>query len=83
MFCYLYCTANGSTCQVENVFDLAVHLSYTMGVPDEKRTFERPLQVRVTDEQLELFKRAAEKDGRPLSSWVRDRLTKNAKKELK
>jgi uncharacterized protein (DUF1778 family) len=43
---------------------------------------DRPLQVRVAQEQYRLFEQAAEKDERSLSNWVRDRLTKAAKKEL-
>lgn len=47
------------------------------------RTFDRPLQVRVSDEIHELIRRAAEKDGRTVSNWIRDRLQKIAQKELK
>ncbi len=47
------------------------------------RTYDQPLQLRVTSEQLENFRAAAEKDGRPLSNWARDRLQKAAERELK
>jgi uncharacterized protein (DUF1778 family) len=47
-----------------------------------ERTFAQPLQVRVTPEQLEIFRQAAEADGRSLSNWARDRLEKAAKKDM-
>ncbi len=47
------------------------------------RKYDKPLQTRVTAKQMELFREAAENDGRPLSNWVRDRLEKVAKRELK
>jgi len=47
-----------------------------------ERAYEKPLQVRVTAAQLKLFKMAAEKDGRTLSNWARDRLSKLADQEL-
>ena len=40
------------------------------------------LELRLTDTDKELFQRAAEQDGRPLSNWIRDRLLKAAKQEL-
>ncbi|HEX4956515.1 MAG TPA: DUF1778 domain-containing protein [Thermoanaerobaculia bacterium] len=40
------------------------------------------LELRLTDQEKELFTRAAEQDGRPLSNWVRDRLMKAARQEL-
>lgn len=46
------------------------------------RQYDKPLQVRVTADQLELFRQAAERDGRSLSNWARDRLEKAAKKDL-
>jgi predicted HicB family RNase H-like nuclease len=47
-----------------------------------RRTFGKPLQVRVAPDQLELFRQAADKDGRSVSNWARDRLEKCAKGEL-
>lgn len=47
------------------------------------RTYDQPLQIRITAEQMEMFKKAAEVDGRPLSNWARDRLQKAAEKELR
>jgi uncharacterized protein (DUF1778 family) len=41
------------------------------------------VELRLTDEDKELFQRAAEQDGRPLSNWIRDRLLKAARLELK
>ena len=46
------------------------------------RRYVEPLQTRVTTEQLDMFRAAAEKDGRTVSSWVRDRLHKAARREL-
>jgi predicted HicB family RNase H-like nuclease len=50
---------------------------------DPNRTYSEPFQVRITAEQLALFKRAADADGRSVSNWARDRLEKAATKELK
>lgn len=46
------------------------------------RRYAAPLQLRVTPEQLHLFRQAAEQDGRPLSNWARDRLERLARQEL-
>ena len=54
-----------------------------MAKEPEQRTYDQPLQIRVTDEQLELYREAAENDGRPLSNWARDRLEKAANRELR
>jgi uncharacterized protein (DUF1778 family) len=40
------------------------------------------LDMRVSESEKELFQRAAEKDGRPVSNWIRDRLLKAANAEL-
>jgi uncharacterized protein (DUF1778 family) len=40
------------------------------------------LDMRVSQAEKELFQRAAEQDGRPLSNWIRDRLLKAARTEL-
>jgi len=50
---------------------------------EPKRTFEKPLQVRVSSDQYALYSKAAVKDGRSLSNWARDRLDKAASAELK
>lgn len=57
---------------------------YNVGMADQaiRRKYDQPLQVRVTLNQLTLFRRAAESDDRSLSNWVRDRLQKAARKEL-
>ena len=47
--------------------------------PTVKRTREVPLQVRISPEEHEAYKQAAESDGRTLSNWVRDRLNAAAK----
>lgn len=50
---------------------------------DHDRNFDHPLQVRVTKEQLDLFRKAAEAEGRPLSNWARYHLEKIANRVLK
>jgi uncharacterized protein (DUF1778 family) len=40
------------------------------------------LELRVADEEKDLFQRAADQDGRPLSNWIRDRLLRVARQEL-
>ena len=40
------------------------------------------LHIRCTPEEHELFLKAAEKDDRSLSSWIRNRLSKAAKLDL-
>ena len=65
---------------------MAAHWQYTTNAVTNSRParqFDTPLQVRVTSEQRDLFERAARKDERSLSNWVRDRLVKTARKELK
>jgi len=46
------------------------------------RRFEEAFQVRVTPEQLESYRKAAEKDGRTVSNWARDRLDRASRQEL-
>ena len=48
----------------------------------EKTTKTSRLELRLADGDKELFQRAAEQDGRPLSNWIRDRLLKAARAEL-
>jgi len=48
-------------------------------MPETKDT---RLDMRVSQDEKELFQRAAEQDGRPLSNWIRDRLLKAARTEL-
>ncbi len=62
---------------------MAVFWQYTLRMGDVTRTHNKQLQVRVTEEELQTFKKAAENDGRTLSNWARERLMKAAKKELK
>jgi uncharacterized protein (DUF1778 family) len=40
------------------------------------------LDLRLSEEERELYERAAEADSRTLSNWIRDRLNKAAKFEL-
>lgn len=48
-----------------------------------KKTNTTQMQVRLTEEQYNLFCKAAMVDNRTLSSWARDRLEKAADQELK
>lgn len=48
-------------------------------MPDTKTS---RLELRLTDEEKDLYQRAAEQDNRPLSNWIRDRLNKAARAEL-
>jgi uncharacterized protein (DUF1778 family) len=47
-----------------------------------ERTHGKLLPVRVSDDLIKLFRRAAAKDNRSLSNWVRDRLERAAAREL-
>jgi uncharacterized protein (DUF1778 family) len=38
--------------------------------------------MRVSQADKELFQRAAERDGRSMSNWIRDRLVRVAREEL-
>lgn len=40
------------------------------------------LDLRLTEEERDLYQRAAEADSRTLSNWIRDRLNKAAKADL-
>ena len=48
----------------------------------KKKPETRAMQVRVSAEEYARFQKAAEKDGRSLSSWVRRRLVAAASEEL-
>ena len=48
-------------------------------MPDTKTS---RLELRLTDEEKDLYQRAADQDSRPLSNWIRDRLNKAARAEL-
>jgi uncharacterized protein (DUF1778 family) len=71
--------------RVKGVLTDSCHWQYNRGMakkPQAERTFDQPLQVRVTPDQLALFKQAAQADGRTLSNWARERLERAAKKEM-
>ena len=55
------------------------NLPHNVCMADTKNT---RLDMRVSEAEKELFQRAAEQDGRPLSNWIRDRLLKAARTEL-
>ncbi len=40
------------------------------------------LDLRLTEDERDLYQQAAESDGRTLSNWIRDRLNKAARQEL-
>jgi uncharacterized protein (DUF1778 family) len=40
------------------------------------------LDLRLTEEERELYQRAADQDSRTLSNWIRDRLNRAARGEL-
>jgi uncharacterized protein (DUF1778 family) len=44
---------------------------------------ERPLRIRLTDEERALLDQAAEAEGKPTSSWLRDVALKLASKHRK
>jgi uncharacterized protein (DUF1778 family) len=48
----------------------------------EKETKSIRLDMRVSESEKEIFQRAADQDGRPLSNWIRSRLLKAANDEL-
>ena len=52
-------------------------------IAKKNKKHDKPLQIRVTKEQLDLFKRAAEADRRSVSDWARLRLEVAAERELK
>lgn len=48
-----------------------------------KRHHDRPMQIRMTQELLDLIQLASEKAGLSTSGWVRDRLGRVARRELR
>lgn len=51
-------------------------------LPDDERR-EKPLRIRMSEEERELVDRAAEKADQATSQWAREVLTRAAKQELK
>ncbi len=49
-------------------------------MPNEAKSSR--LDLRLTEEERELYQRAAERDSRTLSNWIRDRLNKAANAEV-
>lgn len=47
------------------------------------RNYDHVVQVRLTKKQLDLFRKAAEAEDRPLSNWARHHLEKIANRVLK
>ena len=60
---------------------LSVQDKLTLMAEKAERTRERPLQVRLTEQEMRLFRRAADASGLSLSAWVRDRLRRTARAE--
>jgi uncharacterized protein (DUF1778 family) len=54
---------------------------YTGGMPETTPKDVR-LDMRISQEDKDLFQKAAEQDGRTLSNWIRDRLLRAARTEL-
>ncbi len=50
-------------------------------LPDDERR-EKPLRIRMSDEERELVDRAAEATGQTTSQWARDILERAAKKQV-
>jgi len=48
----------------------------------ERRTHTARLHIRLTPEQDELIREAAEQSGSTLTNWIRDRLLRAARQEL-
>jgi uncharacterized protein (DUF1778 family) len=57
------------------------NLLYTVSMSESAKSVR--LDMRISPEDKDLFQRAAEKDGRSMSNWIRDRLLKAAKDELR
>lgn len=57
------------------------NLLYTVCMSESAKSVR--LDMRISPEDKDLFQRAAEKDGRSMSNWIRDRLLKAAKDELR
>lgn len=53
---------------------------YTVCMSDDTKSVR--LDMRISSEDKDLYQRAAEKDGRSMSNWIRDRLQKAAREEL-
>jgi uncharacterized protein (DUF1778 family) len=50
---------------------------------DEKRTHSARMHIRLTPEQDALIREAAEQSGSTLTNWIRDRLLRVARDELR
>lgn len=62
------------TLAVDGLFPYTVRMS--------ERVLTARLELRLTEEEKELFQRAADRDGRPVSNWIRQRLVQLAQEEL-
>lgn len=56
---------------------------YSAGMPEEKRRHTAQIHIRLTPEHDELIREAAEQSGSTLTNWIRDRLLRAAREELR
>jgi uncharacterized protein (DUF1778 family) len=52
-------------------------------MPEEKRTHSARMHIRLTPEHDALIREAAEQSGSTLTNWIRDRLLRAARDELR
>ena len=64
---------------------LCCHWQYTqfMAKMAPKRKHDKPLQIRMTEDLRDLIHAAASKGGLTTSGWVRDRLARLARREIR
>ena len=77
----------GVNALIHEIFSLDVacqwHYIGCMEKPQPKRKHDRPLQIRATNELVDLFHKAADAAGLNFSAWARARLIQAARRELK
>ncbi len=81
--CQKQCSAQGGVCQVTGEKFCVKYTSPMAKKKDHFRNYDQPFQVRVTKEQLDLFRKAAKAERRTLSNWARYHLEKIANRVLK
>jgi hypothetical protein len=82
------CTVNTSSLDLSNFFRYTVSMKTQQKRPGRPKKSSDQLQTEYLDVRLiasekEAFKAAADLAGMPVSAWVRDRLRRNAKEELR
>jgi hypothetical protein len=64
--------------------ELWCHWQYIMGMSTApKRKHDKPLQIRMNEELLLLIQSASDKAGLSTSGWVRDRMARVARREIR